>query len=521
MLKQLQLKDLFIGKIDAKNEIIENSQKEKERFLESYLLPDNILLESYFCGSKYIISGLKGTGKTALLQYLSLSAEKKFQADTSFILFKSEFTEDDKKDFSRAINTTFADKFEIPDSEEDFVNIWRWFFHRHLVNMIKFNSPFEKNKEFEKYKSCVLAPKIGDEQSGITRFLPKLKKGNVELEGDFELIKGKLGLDFEWINKSSKQVKFSSIVKQADELFKKLKPSNRRFYIFIDELELTLGKQKQYNKDIRLIRDLLIAINSINNLCRKNKYPVYFLTAIRSEVLTAIPASGKELNKIVTDFGITLNWHQAGGSVANHPLLQIINKKIQTSEKSSNLPMTESVEELWKKYFTRSYQNKPIYQYILHQTWYRPRDIVRMLSIAQQQFPHEAKFSHTVFDAIRKEYSIQSWVEHTEELRAKYTEQEIEGVKKLFYGIECPFSLHEITIVSDNRRKIYTEVDELLTKYRLGDILSTLYKIGLVGNTGERVRFAFRGDDDILLDKKMKIHDPLWNYLSIEPGNNN
>ena len=29
------------------------------------------------------------------------------------------------------------------------------------------------------------------------------------------------------------------------------------------------------------------------------------------------------------------------------------------------------------------------------------------------------------------------------------------------------------------------------------------------------------GDDDVLLDKRMKIHDPLWNYLSVEPVNNN
>ncbi|MBN2836876.1 MAG: hypothetical protein JXR48_18115 [Candidatus Delongbacteria bacterium] len=521
MLKQLQLKDLFIGKIDAKNEIIENSIKEKERFQDSYLIPDNIFLDSYYRGIKYIISGLKGTGKTALLQYLALSAEKEFYANTSFILFKSEFTEDDKKDFSRAINTTFADKAELSSIDEDFVDIWEWFFHRHLVKMISKTSPFIDNQDFEKYKSCVLAPKIDNDESGISRFLPKLKRGNVELEGDFEFLKGKLGLDFEWINKGKKQVKFSSIVKQADELFKKMKPSKARFYIFIDELELTLGKQKQYDKDIRLIRDLLIAISKINNLCRKNGYPIFFLTAIRSEVLTSISASGKELNKIVSDFGVTLNWHQAGGSIYNHPLLKIINKKIQASEKDLDMEITESIQELWEKYFTKNYQNKPIHEYILHQTWYRPRDIVRMLSIAQQQFPYETKFSHTVFDAIRKEYSVQSWVEHAEELRAKHTEEEIEGIKKLFYGTECPFTLHEITMVSDQKRKMYTEVDNLLEKYRLGDILSILYKIGIIGNTGERVRYAFRGDDDILLDKKMKIHDPLWNFLSIEYNDNN
>jgi len=71
MLKQLQLKDLFTGKVDAKNEILENTKEERNRFLESYIVPENIILNSYFTGLKYIISGLKGTGKTALLQYIS------------------------------------------------------------------------------------------------------------------------------------------------------------------------------------------------------------------------------------------------------------------------------------------------------------------------------------------------------------------------------------------------------------------------------------------------------------------
>lgn len=68
----------------------------------------------------------------------------------------------------------------------------------------------------------------------------------------------------------------------------------------------------------------------------------------------------------------------------------------------------------------------------------------------------------------------------------------------------------------DEKRKMYSDIDVLLNKFKLGDVLSVLYRIGIIGNTGERIRYAFRGDDDILLDKKMKVHDPLWNYLAIE-----
>lgn len=514
----IKLRDFFIGKIDAKNELIDNTEDSRNKFIDSYLIPENIITDDFYSGRRYYITGLKGTGKTALLRYISLSVENLYSANTSFILFKSEFTEDDKKTFSRAVNTSIALKNDDLENDDDYVNIWHWFLHRHLIKAIKNKTScyFIKDQNWEKYEKCVTAPKLGDEQSGVTHLFPKLKKGNVELEGEFEVLKGKIGLEFEWENKGSKQVKFSNIVKQANELFKKLNPCNGKIFIFVDELELTLGKQKQYQKDIRLIRDLVVAINDFNNLSRRLQFPVHIVTAIRSEVLTSIQSSGKEINKLISDFGVILNWHQALGSTKDHPLIKIINKKIQTSEQLFNGKPTENQEELWGKYFPGQLMGKTAQEFILHQTWYRPRDIVRLLGIAQQQYPNEGRFSSQIFDSIRKEYSTQSWVEHTEELRTKYTENEIDGIQRLLYGIKCPFNLHEISVTSDKKREHYTQVDSLLKHHRLGDILSLLYKVGIIGNTGQKVRYSFRGDDELIIEKNMKVHDPLWNYLSIE-----
>lgn len=69
-MSQLKLKDIFIGKTDAKNEFIENSASEKEVFLRSFLKPDNLVEDDFLQGKRYYITGLKGTGKTALMRYL-------------------------------------------------------------------------------------------------------------------------------------------------------------------------------------------------------------------------------------------------------------------------------------------------------------------------------------------------------------------------------------------------------------------------------------------------------------------
>ena len=75
-MKRLTLKDLFIGKLDAKNETLVNN-KDKERFLDGFMLPENVNVESFLSGKRCFIVGLKGTGKTALLKYIKLKAEEK------------------------------------------------------------------------------------------------------------------------------------------------------------------------------------------------------------------------------------------------------------------------------------------------------------------------------------------------------------------------------------------------------------------------------------------------------------
>lgn len=517
----LELADLYLGNIDAKHELLSNSLDERTRFSDSFFMPENINLKDYLTENKYFVTGLKGTGKTALLRYIAIEAEKELKAQTSFILFKSDISEQDRKDFSKAASTMVvnnnANNIESNDNS-DFEDIWKWFLHRHIVEIIesKDSCPFEDDKNWRKYVACVKAPKLGDEDSGIRKLFPRFKRGNVELNAGIDGVSGKLGLEFDWEDREHTRVKFNSIVKQANTLFERLTPTNNQMFIFLDELELTLGISKKYARDKRLIRDLIISIHNFNVICRKNRYNVKIISAIRSEVLTAVESSGKEINKIISDFGTPIIWHQSGGNIANHPILQIIVKRIAASEKFYGLNLDGSNEAIWNRYFPEFIQNELTHRYILHSTWYRPRDVIRMLNLAKTQHTRSTKFSQQVFDDIRKHYSTESWVELSEELRAIYSEEEISGIKRLFYGIKNPFYFNDIKNHVDTIREMYSDVDKLITRHKLGEILSNIYRVGLLGNTGEKVRFAHRGDDDILLEKQIMVHRALWSALSIE-----
>lgn len=88
--KKLQLKDLYLGGIDAKYELITNSLDERERFEKSYLIPGNVSIR-FFKRKKFYVTGLKGSGKTALMRYIGIQAEKEYCAHCKFVLFKSQF----------------------------------------------------------------------------------------------------------------------------------------------------------------------------------------------------------------------------------------------------------------------------------------------------------------------------------------------------------------------------------------------------------------------------------------------
>jgi hypothetical protein len=243
--------------------------------------------------------------------------------------------------------------------------------------------------------------------------------------------------------------------------------------------------------------------------------------AIRSEVLTSVESLGKEINKPLTDFGSEILWNRPGLDDTSQPLLDIIERRINNARIERALEPFGS-QKLWASYFPGSIHGQNPQQYILHNSWYRPRDIVRLLLAAQEQYPDDVSFSVQALEAIRKKYSTASWVEMTEELKAKYKAPDIDGIKYLFYGYKQVLSLAELTARANDIAEDHSEVKALLQKASVKQVLKDLYRIGAVGNIEKRsdgrskkMRFSFRGDDEILFEQDIFVHNALRGHLSI------
>lgn len=515
--REIRLKDLRIGKTDAKNEILNGSPEENEFFETSFLLPDSVSIRDFTDDNVFFITGMKGTGKTALLRYLELEIKKLFpNCVTSFILFKSDISDDERNEFKVAANSFLTSK-QVDDKEfEKYTKIWEWYFYRQIVRLSNDGAYplFEDDDNWQEFLDCMSLPVEAQDKVWFSKLGVRVKRGNIKVKGGTKKLNMSLGLDFEANPEKTSDLNFSLLISKARDLFGKLTPTKYPLFIFVDELEVSLSSIKQYKRDLALIRDLVLTVEAFNRRCISLGYPIKIICGIRSEVISAVENVGHELNKIISDFGKPLNWQRAGDDYPNHPLIKLLEKRINASELALGLNPSSS-EEIWRKYFSPRFNSVPMQKYIIEQTWERPRDIIRLLDISKKHFGNESVFSQKVFEGIAKDYARESWIEISEELSATYRPEEVKGIMALLMRINCPFTYSEIEEIAERKRKLYDEVETLLSKWKLADILNNLYKVGIIGNDGERIRFSFRGDEGLLLEEPMKIVNPLWKYLSV------
>jgi hypothetical protein len=519
---QIKLKDLYFGNIDAKNELRANDPESIARFMEAFIVPQDIDEQSFLKGIRFLIYGPKGTGKTALLRYLGLRAQEE-GAEVKFVLFRPQLASQEYDLASMSANTSEIATAGPEPEGQDYEEVWKWLFHRIILDTVKKSnkaSPILDDENFQKYEKIVNLAGEGQEGTLLGRLLPRLKKGKIEIGAVGGLPTGSIGLDLEWVSSSKAQVSFRSLLRFTETAFENLRPGLGKLMIMLDELELTLGQKHKYERDVRMIRDVIISASHFNDRCQELRIPIQILVAVRSEVLDSVASSGKEINKIVEDFGCQISWNRTGDD-PSHPLLEIIARRINSGERRAGTELSP-LHSVWERYFPDYIQEIPVRQYILHQTWYRPRDIVRLFTSICKDFGEDNTFKHTHFDQIKKQYSLRVWIEEVEELRATYSVGEIDAVKKILTGFKPYFLLDDWVARTAELAPVYTNVRELLENKSPADILTDLYRIGIVGNDyllpgthSFRQRWSFRGDSDPLLDKRFAIHRGLWSHLSL------
>ncbi len=314
----------------------------------------------------------KGTEKTAFLRYL----ECKLLEDTENLVipirFKSEFDETDKAQLM-SMATSNKEQLEVENgfstatvmSQKSYVLMWKTF----LIYQIFLNSEkgeytvFQENSDY-KLISALLSVLYGDLSSNSS-IMPKLKKGTVEISGTVASIIGaKVQLEIDFDSKT-KKANYIKLAKKIVQIFEMLSFANTCVHLLVDELELSVRNKELHQKDISLVRDLILAIDDLNKTCQQKCYNIHIIASVRSEVVNSVQSAGFEINKCIEDYGVTIDWFQKCGDYRDNPLLKIIENKILTSEKINGI---EPSKDVWKTHFDKKIQGTEVRKYILNNT---------------------------------------------------------------------------------------------------------------------------------------------------------
>ena len=515
-----KIKDIYAGKPDAKDEI---ETEGMDPFFENYVVPSNFNINAITDGSGAFVTGYKGTGKTAILFYIEKYLRKKDDSTlSSFIFFKGDYSDSKKQEMeilAKRLTSIISIGNDVVLSGTDFEYIWRWLFYSRIIkdNQDYNYGIFENNDSWIQFEKKMKQIDIG-KRKGLS-IPPKL---SLSLPISDTLTQATISPTFEIDFKDSKMEEsasyrtFIQIIDDADELFKNLKRTDIPYFIFVDELEAYFGDETVFKRDLRLIRDLIFTAKKMNMVFAQNKkVKTKIVCSVRTEIINAINrfVVTKELNKVISGFEVPLIWDYTNTNSYNHPIIKILTSRISYGEKKLGNSLSE--QEIIKKWFPEKIGSSDAATFILNNCWCKPRDIVRLITSAQNCLAADnSSFSQKTIDMSKKHYSQDSLTELKEELRALYSPEEINSIITCLTGFKRVFSIDEL------HQRVDKYYPHIIAKKNLSDILSDLYRIGFVGNHIPETRFyrwQHKGDDGIILDGAWKIiiHSALTSALSV------
>lgn len=511
----MKISEIYAGKPDAGDEIRE---KGYEEFAANYIEPSGVNingLASTTYGTPFFVIGDKGTGKTALLNFLERYVQEIDScACVSFVYFESEVTQVQRKKFqeiSKSISTSIfidgAIASEGQNVESDFTYIWRWQLCQKIISDDEHfhGGLFDKKDgywdkfvhEINTIDKTINKGKMRIPAKVCFKVSTNPQLGTAEPELGIEPI------DFSQrnFNLTESYSKFVKIIDNAYELIQKIRRTDIPYYIFIDELEAYRAEDSTFYRDLRIIRDLLFEVKKLNAIFKSG---TKIICSVRPEVLTSITrfVQAKQLHKIMQGYDERLNWEYTNTNSFNHPIMCVLLKRIQNAEeKTFKYPVNNKT--IIQKWFVPKVYNKNICTYILDNTWHKPRDIVRLLLSAQSSgAKNYSQFNQHTFETFMPTYSKQCLAEIREEMCALYTSEEIECIFNCLQGFKPSFSYQEI---SDRAKMLYPNSKIATDSFT---VLSDMYRMGAIGNIIENnksPRWAYKGEEKLFIEAPWKI----------------
>lgn len=496
----MKVKDIEFGETEGKKEF-NNSEKISNMFFKDIFEDE---LDKFIDGRLRYIYGLKGTGKTSMLKYLENKAISN-SIETMYISYK------DIKEEADIIHEFRNELSNAEDKDTYTLTFWRWY----LLSLI--SKSFLNESKYDP-SNLIYNSKVGFFRV-IANLLDMIADVSIGTEeSNFSINFGSKNLDIKWDSQTAIRIR-----KLEGDIKNKL---DKKVIIFIDELEIS-KLLTTYDVDAVLVKNLIRATRKINDL----NINLHIVLAVRSEVVGSIAVAGDEINKELEDYGYEIEWHRRKFDI-HHPLLSMYIQKIRYSMKKyikNNYPNEEHLQKnlakmtnstIWYRWFPRYFGSTETPEFMLQNTWLRPRDLIRLFrTMTKYSDRNSTDFTQNSYQEAIKKIGEDSWQEIKEEFSSKYTEKEIQNITSILEKMQVLFTKD----MFENEAAKYSISSEEAKK-----ILLDLYRVSAIGNAfiahnqgrfSTTYRFEYRNDKSLYEDRTIYVHRVIQHALGLVEHN--
>lgn len=387
------LREIKFGEPDANAEYISSLRsKTRPLYLDAWSTPEVPNFESFETGEKFIITGQKGTGKTAILRHMDYTASLAGYS-TEFVVFKNEILRE--AELLKIDNSTVTGSM----IEEESLKSSKFYYHaikRVMVSLL----------------ASKLKPRPDDfssltgEKDLLTRLVGIGGKEALRIAFDSILnVVQSVDVNIDKATKGILKVDPSQLIKKANDDFlnqavrlAKIQKSKVRLYF--DEMHFAFRDKDTLKADAALVRDTILAAQAINERFAEEDIDVVVYLALRREFLDQPEIAQADIVHSVESYGAAVSWEHYPATKA-HPIFDFITLRFKAA-----IGQGFSKSDLMETYLR---DIDPIE--LLSYTWSKPRDIVRFFKTAQAVDGNTIVISPQKYKTILRQYSEQSWRE--------------------------------------------------------------------------------------------------------------
>ena len=386
-------KDIQIGEPDANSEFFASLRtKSRAVFLDSFFSIPTLPLSDFLTGRKYLVYGQKGIGKTSVLRYLEDAAR---DASVEFIIFKKALLEEiDLADFTKI--PLMIDEQELQRFKHYHHMIKRMLIFTILSKMSKNGAAGSDAGEIDDESARTLLSKI------LGTSAADALKLAVDSASD---VFGSLGVDLKKTTSDRVLLEGTRLVKRTNDsllkyLVRRAKNKPLKIRIYVDEIHFAYRSEDSLQQDAMLVRDTILAVQSLNDRFAEEGIDIILYMAVRSEYLEHPIISTADINHAVESVGFELTYSNFPLTYS-HPLFELIFLRFRDAINNG----------FDKERFFSVYLSGIEPSQFLQRTWSKPRDMIRFFSCAKKLYPARSSLSPSEQNTVWRNYSQESWKE--------------------------------------------------------------------------------------------------------------